>query len=133
MVDLSDALSSAASVQVQAHRDPIADARYNLHQPTPEKFDRLKARWPEPVNIELEDALALFNFKPLHPLRDYCTAAAKLQEHFIYSVDSLILTPGLEFIQHLPTNEFLLSFPNNDRRSQYLTWLKSSLAQVDSL
>lgn len=74
MVDLSDALSSAASVQVQAHRDPIADARYNLHQPTPEKFDRLKARWPEPVNIELEDALALFNFKPLHPLRDYCTA-----------------------------------------------------------
>lgn len=74
MVDLSDVLSSTASVQVQAHRDPIADATYNLHQPTQEKFDRLKARWPEPVNMELEDALELFNFKPLHPLKNYSTA-----------------------------------------------------------
>ena len=64
-------LSSTTSVQVQAHLDPIADATYNLHRPTQEQFDRLKAGWPEPVNMELEDALALFNFKPLHPLKDY--------------------------------------------------------------
>ncbi|MCY3740883.1 MAG: hypothetical protein OXH00_07675 [Candidatus Poribacteria bacterium] len=74
VVDFSDALSSAATVQVQAHRDPIADATYNLHQPTQEKFDRLKARWPEPVNMELADTLELFNFKPLHPLKNYSTA-----------------------------------------------------------
>ena len=74
IVDFSNVLSSTAGVQVQAHWEPIADATYNLHQPTQEKFDRLKARWPEPVNMELEDALELFNFKPLHPLKNYTTA-----------------------------------------------------------
>ncbi len=64
-------LSSTKSVQVQAHWDPIADTTYNLHRPTQEQFDRFKTRWPEPVNMELEDALKLFNFKPLHPLKDY--------------------------------------------------------------
>lgn len=73
-VDFSNVLSSTASVQVQAHWEPIADATYNLHQPTQEKLDRLKARWPEPVNMELEDALELFNFKPLHSLKNYSTA-----------------------------------------------------------
>ncbi len=57
--------------------------------------------------------------------------ATKLQEHFVYPVDSLILTSELEFIQHLPTNEFLKSFPGNERKSEYFRWLKSSLAQVD--
>ena len=57
--------------------------------------------------------------------------ATKLQEHFVYPVDSLILTPELEFIQHLPTNEFHKSFPGNERKSEYFRWLKSSLAQVD--
>ncbi len=74
MVDFSKILSGTASVQVQADWEPIADATYNLHQPTQEKFDRLKAGLPEPVNMELEDALELFNFKPLHPLKNYSTA-----------------------------------------------------------
>ena len=52
---------STASVQVQAYWEPIADATYNLHQPTQEQFDRLKARLPEPVNMEWEQALELFN------------------------------------------------------------------------
>ena len=34
---------STASVQVQAHWEPIADATYNLHRPTQEQVDRLKA------------------------------------------------------------------------------------------
>ena len=59
------------------------------------------------------------------------TLATKLQEHFVYPVDSLILTSELEFIQHLPTNEFTKSFPRSERRSEYLKWLKSALAQVD--
>ena len=62
---------STASVQVQAHWEPIADATYNLHQPTREQFDRLKAGWPEPVNMEWEQVLELFNPKPVHPLKDY--------------------------------------------------------------
>ena len=71
MVDFSDALSSTAGVQVQAHWEPIADATYNLHQLTQEQFDRLKARWPEPVNMEWEQALELFNPKPVHRLKNY--------------------------------------------------------------
>ena len=62
---------------------------------------------------------------------DATALAAKLQEHFVYPVDPLILTPELEFIQHLPTNEFTKSFPRSERRSEYLKWLKSSLAQAD--
>ena len=62
---------------------------------------------------------------------DAAALATKLQEHFVYPVDPLILTPELEFIQHLPTNEFTKSFPRSERRSEYLKWLKSSLAQVD--
>lgn len=46
MIDFSNALSSTASVAVQAHWAPIADATYNLHQPTKEQFDRAKARCP---------------------------------------------------------------------------------------
>lgn len=71
MVDFSNVLSSTAGVQVQAHWEPIADATYNLHQPTQEQFDRLKARLPEPVNMEWEQALELFNPKPAHPLKKY--------------------------------------------------------------
>ncbi len=71
MVDFSDVLSRTASLQVQAHWEPIADATYNLHQPTQEQFDKLKARLPEPVNMEWEQVLELFNPKPAHPLRNY--------------------------------------------------------------
>ncbi len=71
MVDFSDVLSRTASLQVQAHWEPIADATYNLHQLTQEQFDRLKARLPEPVNMEWEQVLELFNPKPAHPLRNY--------------------------------------------------------------
>ena len=69
--DFSNVLSSTASVQVQAHWEPIADATYNLHQPTREQFDRLKAGWPEPVNMKWEQALELFNSKPVRPLKSY--------------------------------------------------------------
>ena len=34
MVDLGNALGNTATVQGQAHWEPIADATYNLHQPT---------------------------------------------------------------------------------------------------
>ena len=71
IVNFSNVLSSTADVQVQAHWDPIADATYNLHQPTQEQFDKLKARLPEPVDMEWEQALELFNPKPAHPLKNY--------------------------------------------------------------
>ena len=71
IVDFSNILSSTAGVQVQAHWEPIADATYNLHQPTQEQFDRLKARLPEAINMEWEQALELFNPKPVHPLKNY--------------------------------------------------------------
>ena len=71
MVDFSNALGSTASVQVQAHWDPITDATYNLHQPTQEQFSRIKERSPELVNMEWKQALELFNPKPVHPLKDY--------------------------------------------------------------
>ncbi|RKU22353.1 hypothetical protein C6503_04035 [Candidatus Poribacteria bacterium] len=58
-------------MQVQADWEPIADATYNLHQPTQEQFDKLKTRLPESVNMEWEQALALFNPKPVHPLKNY--------------------------------------------------------------
>ena len=64
---------STASVQVQAHWEPIADATYNLHQPTQEKFNRLKAKWPEQIDMKWEQALELFDLQPLHPLKDYST------------------------------------------------------------
>ena len=72
MVDFRNApFKNSTGVQVQAHWDPIADATYNLHQLTQEQFDRLKARWPEAVNMEWEQALELFNPKPVHPLKNY--------------------------------------------------------------
>lgn len=74
MVDLSNALGSTATVQVQAHWESIADATYNLHQPTQGQFDGIKAEWPEPVDMKWEQALKLFNPKPAHPLKVYNTA-----------------------------------------------------------
>lgn len=73
MIDFSNALSSTASVTVQAHWDPIADATYNLHQPTKEQFDRAKARCPELMDMEWEQALELFNPKLAYPLKNYST------------------------------------------------------------
>ena len=73
MVDLSDVLSSTASVQVQAYWDPISDATYNLHQLTEEQFARVKVRCPELVNMEWKQALELFNTKPAYPVKDYNT------------------------------------------------------------
>ena len=73
MIDFSNALSSTASVTVQAHWDPIADATYNLHQLTEEQFARAKARCPELENMEWKQALELFKTKPARPLKDYST------------------------------------------------------------
>ena len=74
MVDFSNVLRSSAEVEVEAHWEPIADATYNLHQPTQGRFDGFKAEWPEPVDMEWEQALELFNPKPAHPLKAYSTA-----------------------------------------------------------
>ena len=79
MVDFSNALNRTAKVKVQAHWDPISDSTYNLHQPTPEKFKRLKEkyikrRFPELLDMTWKQALDLFKFKPIHPLKDYNTA-----------------------------------------------------------
>ena len=71
MIDFSNALSSTASVTVQAHWDPIADATYNLHQPTKEQFDRAKARCPELMDMAWEQALELFSPKLAYPLKNY--------------------------------------------------------------
>ena len=73
IVNFSNVLSSTAGVQVQAHWEPIADATYNLHEPTEEQFARTKAKCPELVNMEWEQALELFNTKPMYPLKDYST------------------------------------------------------------
>ena len=73
MLDFNNALSNTASVQVQAHWDPIVDATYNLHQLTQEQFARAKAKCPELVNMEWEQALELFNPKPAYPLKNYST------------------------------------------------------------
>ncbi len=70
-VDFNYVLNSTAGVPVQAHWEPISDATYNLHQPTRERFDRLKARLPESVNMAWEQTLELFNTKPAFPLKDY--------------------------------------------------------------
>ncbi len=72
-------LRSAASMPVQAHWEPIADATYNLHQLTKEQFHRLKERAmesPSPVAVDMtwEQVLDLFNFKPAHPIKEYSTA-----------------------------------------------------------
>ncbi len=74
MTDFSNALSDTASVQVQAHWEPIADSTYNLHRPTEEQFNRAKSKWPEPLDMEWKQALALFNPKPACPLKDYNAA-----------------------------------------------------------
>ena len=74
MADFSNILRGSARVSVQAHWEPIADATYNLHQPTEEQFKRAKSQWPEPVDMEWNQALELFNPKPAYPLKDYNTA-----------------------------------------------------------
>ena len=55
--------------------------------------------------------------------------ATKLQEHFVYPVDSLILTPELDLIGHLPAKEFL-HYPAKERIPRYSKLLKSALAQM---
>ena len=74
MVDFSNILRSSTRVSVEAHWEPIADATYNLHQPTKEQFNRAKSKWPEPVDMEWRQALELFTLKPACPLKDYNTA-----------------------------------------------------------
>ena len=74
MVGFRNALSDTTTVPVQAHWDPIANTANNLHWSTEEKFNRAKAQWHEPVDMEWEQWLALFNPKPAHPLKNYKTA-----------------------------------------------------------
>lgn len=185
MVDFSNVLRSSAKVQGQAHWESIADATYNLHQPTQGQFDRLKSEWPEPVDVKWFQALKLFNPKPAHPLKAYNTEDFQvflppstadvgdvwdlnpdgilpflLQFHALFTLDasidarfmpaqfagrlvisrndgsiiafalSLPSRNSLEFVQHLPTNEFHESFPHRKRKSEYFRWLKLALTQV---
>ena len=74
MINLSNVLRTSVNIPVQAHWDPIASTANNLHWSTEEKFNRAKAEWTEPVDMEWEQWLALFNPKPAYPLKDYRTA-----------------------------------------------------------
>ena len=74
MVDFSNTLSSTASVQVQAHWDPIENTANNLHRATEEKFNRAKAQWKDPINMTWEQWLEVFNPGPAYPLKSYSTA-----------------------------------------------------------
>ena len=74
MLDFSNALSSPASVQVEAHWDPIENTANNLHRSTEEKFNRAKAQWKEPLEMTWERWLEVFNPGPAHPLKNYSTA-----------------------------------------------------------
>ncbi len=72
-VDFSHVLGNTTRVQVRADWEPIANTANHLHQPTEEKFNRAKAQWPKPVDLAWEEALELFNPKPVHSLQDYNT------------------------------------------------------------
>ena len=74
MVDFSNTLSSPASVQVEAHWDPIENTANNLHWATEEKFNRSKAQWQEPVDMTWEQWLKVFNPRPAYPLKNYSTS-----------------------------------------------------------
>lgn len=71
MIELRNMLRTSANIPVQAHWEPIASTANNLHRSTEEKFNRAKAQWPEPVDMEWEQWLALFNPGPAHPLKHY--------------------------------------------------------------
>ena len=73
VVDFSNTLSSTASVQVEAHWDPIENTANNLHRSTEEKFNRGKTQWQEPMDMAWEEWLKLFNPGPVHPLKHYST------------------------------------------------------------
>ena len=109
MVDFSNWLRTSANTSVQAHWEPIADATYNLHQLTREQFDRLKARLPEPVNMEWEQALELFNLKPVYPLKKYSQvdfqvflppSTANVRD--IWELDSKGILPRMSFTNLFP-------------------------------
>ncbi len=74
MIDFSNTLSSTASVQVEAHWDPIENTANNLHRSTEEKFNRAKVQWKEPVDMTWEQWLEVFNPGPAHPLKNYSTS-----------------------------------------------------------
>ena len=73
MVDFSNTLSSPATVQVEAHWDPIENTSNNLHWATEEKFNRSKAQWKEPIDMTWEQWSELFNPGPAYPLKNYST------------------------------------------------------------
>lgn len=59
---------------------------------------------------------------------DAAALAVELQKHFVYPVDSLIFTPEVMYLQHLPMKVFLRQYRlPRERRSRYFTWLKSAL------
>jgi len=113
IVDFSNVLSNTASVQVHAHWDPIADAAYNLHQPTQEQFERLKSRWPEPIDMEWEQALELFNPKPVQPLKEYSSSdfqtflpSSAVNVGEVWDLDSEGILPFLRQFHSGATTEF---------------------------
>ncbi len=74
MVDLGNVLRTSVNVPVHAHWDPIENTATNLHWSTKEKFNRVKAQWREPVDMEWEQWLELFNPGPARTLKDYKTS-----------------------------------------------------------
>ena len=52
MIDINNVLKNSASLEVQAHWDPIADSTYNLHKNSPENTE-------------------LFDLSPNEPVREY--------------------------------------------------------------
>ena len=52
MIDINNVLNNSASLEVQAHWDPIADSTYNLHKNSPENTE-------------------LFDLSPNEPVREY--------------------------------------------------------------
>lgn len=71
MIDLRNVLSTSATVEVQAHWEPIENTANNLNWATEEKFNRTKAQWQEPIDMTWEQWLELFSPGPAHPLKNY--------------------------------------------------------------
>lgn len=122
-------LRSSASVLVQAHWEPIVDATYSLHQPTRERFNRLKERAmkqdsPEWVDMTWEQALNLFNFRPAQPLKEYCSSdfraflpSSPVNVGDVWELDSEGVLPFLRQFHPGATMEFRRY---SKRRKRYL-------------
>ena len=140
MVDFRRPLSKTASVQVQAHWDPISDATYNLYQLTEEQFARIKVRCPELVNMEWKQALELFNTKPAYPVKEYNTtdfqvflpsSTAKVGD--VWELDSEGILPFFRQFHSGATTEITIfshRTPKSDGSKACLRAISSDYAEI---